>query len=251
MRLENIVWGARDPHRLGNFWAAAVGAEVTADDAEGVEARLTLTGAGTGTATATGDGAFLDLCFQSVDRPSAAPPRLHPDLAGGQQQADVVQRLLALGARHADIGQGDVPWAVLADPEGNAFCVMQDRDVYVNTGPIAALALDSADPERDAEFWAAITGWHRVDDDDGLVTLRHPAGVGPLLELFPEPEPHRGPGTIHLDVRPSHDDPDPVSLIRRLGGRTLVWPGAEGRPWTVCADPSGNEFCVLSPVGAT
>ena len=37
-----------------------------------------------------------------------------------------------------DIGQGDVPWAVLADPEGNEFCVLEPREVYRDTGPVAA-----------------------------------------------------------------------------------------------------------------
>jgi predicted enzyme related to lactoylglutathione lyase len=234
MRLENIVWSARDPHRLATFWAAAVGAEITIDNADGVEAHLDV-----------GEEAFLDLCFQPVAEPSQAPQRLHLDLSGGDRQADVVDRLLGLGARPLDIGQGDVPWVVLGDPEGNAFCVMEDREVYRDTGPIAALPLDSADPERDAEFWAAITGWHRAEGN-APATLRHPAGVGPLLELCPEPEPKRGANVVHLDVRPGPDDPDAIALIERMGGRTLRWPGADRLPWTVCADPSGNEFCVLT-----
>jgi len=235
VRLENIVWSTPDPHRLGTFWAAAVGATVMADSADGFEARLTLSGQ-----------AFLDLCLQPVQHPADTPPRLHPDLAGGARQADVVGRLLDLGARRADIGQGDVPWVVLADPDGNAFCVMEDRGVYVDTGPIAALPLDSADPKRDTDFWAAMTGWIPGGGTDSS-TLRHPGGVGPLLVLCPEPEPWQGPGRIHLDVRPTGNDPDPVQLVRELGGRVLDWPGAEGKPWTVCADPSGNEFCVLAP----
>jgi hypothetical protein len=106
VRLENIVWDARDPHRLGRFWVAALGAEPITNEPDAVEARLRLT-----------DDAFLDLCFQRVASPSAAPARLHPDLAGGARQQEVVQRLLDLGAEHADIGQGAVPWTVLTDPE--------------------------------------------------------------------------------------------------------------------------------------
>jgi Glyoxalase-like domain len=167
VRLENIVWDARDPSRLGRFWAAALDAEPMTDDPEGFEARMTLSG-----------DAFLDLCFQRVAEPSSAPARLHLDLAGGARQRDVVERLLGLGATHADIGQGEVPWVVLADPEGNAFCVMEDREAYRGTGPIAALPLDSADPDRDAAFWAEITGWIPWDGIGGAVTLRHPSGSG-------------------------------------------------------------------------
>ena len=96
---------ARDPRRLGRFWAAALGAEPVTDEPDLVEARLHLA-----------DGVFLDLCFPRVAGPSAAPARLHPDLAGGARQREVVERLLDLGAEHADIGQGAVPWLVLGDP---------------------------------------------------------------------------------------------------------------------------------------
>ncbi|MGO1971871.1 MAG: VOC family protein [Propionibacteriaceae bacterium] len=238
MKLENIVWDARDPQRLGRFWAAALGAEVITDVDEGVEARLTF-----------GDEFFLDLCFPRVevgdDVPAAAvPQRLHLDLTGGAEQEPVVDRLLGLGAARADVGQGDVPWVVLADPEGNAFCVMEDRPAYrTGSGPIAALPLDSADPERDARFWAAVTGWVPAE---GVApqSLRHPSGRGPLLELCPEPEPRRGKSTLHLDVRVADDDHDPLGFVRDLGGSVLEQP-APGLPWTVCADPSGNEVCLL------
>jgi hypothetical protein len=70
-------------------------------------------------------------------------------LRGGGEQQAVVKRLLALGASRADIGQGQVPWVVLADPEGNPFCVMEERTAYADAGPLAALPLDVADPDRD------------------------------------------------------------------------------------------------------
>lgn len=231
MRLENVVWQAREPRRLGRFWADALGAGVLTDDDDLFEARLTL-----------GPDLFLDLCLERVGTPSAAPQRLHLDLAGGERQDEVVARLLNLGARHADIGQGDVPWVVLADPEDNAFCVMEDRPVYrEGSGPVAALPLDSADPDRDATFWAALTGWVPTPDDPHA--LRHPSGLGPLLELCPEPQPRRGPSVLHLDVRPDAGD-DPLALLRDHGGRVLPQP-ASGLSWTVCADPSGNEVCLL------
>lgn len=228
------MWDARDPRRLGRFWAAAVGAEVITDEAEGVEARLTLA-----------DDVFLDLCFPHVASPSSSPARLHPDLAGGARQEEVVQRLLDLGAEPADIGQGAVPWTVLADLEGNAFCVMEDREAYRDTGPIAALPLDSADPDRDAAFWAEITGWAPAAGTPGVRTLRHPAGVGPLLELCPEPEPKRGKNRLHLDVRREAGDDDIAERVVAWGATPLSDPS--DHPWLVFADPSGNEFCILRP----
>jgi hypothetical protein len=232
MHLENVVRDACDPRRLGRFWADALGAEPMTDEPDGFEARLALSG-----------DAFLDLCFQRVAAPSPAPARLHLDLAGGARQRDVVERLLGLGAASADIGQGEVPWVVLADPEGNPFCVMEDRAVYRGTGPIAALPLDSADPDRDAAFWAGITGWVPWEGMAGAATLRHPAGVGPLLELCSEPEPKRGKNPMHLDVRADPGDADPSARLADMGARRLSRPGE--LPWTVFQDPSGNEFCVL------
>ena len=130
MYLENLVFDAVDPQRLGRFWEAVVGGERLTDEPEGFETRLTIEG-----------GPVLDLCFQRVPEPPPGSPRLHLDLLGGARQTQEVERLLGLGARHLDIGQRDVPWVVLADPEGNPCCVMEDRAAYAGTGPIAALPL--------------------------------------------------------------------------------------------------------------
>ena len=202
MHLENIVWDAREPGRLRQFWAAALGADPIPDDDDCSRLHL-------------GGGAFLDLCFQPVPDAPTDPTRLHLDLLGGSRQAAVVDELLALGATHADIGQGDVPWVVLADPD------------------------------RDAAFWAALTGWVPAEGTPGVRTLRHPTGVGPLLELCPEPAPHAGKNRLHLDVRRSSADDTPEDQLVALGARRLD--GAAGLPWVVYADPSGNEFCVLEP----
>jgi Glyoxalase-like domain len=71
------------------------------------------------------------LVFVTVPEEKTVKNRLHIDLAppaDGDQQAEV-RRLEALGARRADVGQGpDVSWVVMADPEGNEFCVLTARD---------------------------------------------------------------------------------------------------------------------------
>ncbi|HEX6075234.1 MAG TPA: VOC family protein [Micromonosporaceae bacterium] len=54
--------------------------------------------------------------------------RLHLDVnPTDREQDEEVRRLLDLGARHADVGQGDASWVVFADPEGNEFCVLANR----------------------------------------------------------------------------------------------------------------------------
>ena len=235
MYLENLVYDALDPRGVGRFWEAVVGGEQLTDEPEGYETRLAIEG-----------GPVLDLCFQRVDDPASAPPRLHLDLLGGARQGEEVERLLALGAQHLDVGQGEVPWVVLADPEGNPCCVMEERAAYADTGPIAALPLDSADPDRDAGFWSWLTGWIEVDGPAPR-SLRHPSLRGPLLELCPEPAPKgAAKNRLHLDVRlePGVDPDDVEAAITERGGSRLrtTWGDL---PWRSYLDPSGNEFCVL------
>lgn len=236
MYLENLVFDAVEPQRLGGFWEAVVGGERLTDAPDIVETRLTIEG-----------GPVLDLCFPQVAEPSSQPPRLHLDLLGGARQGAEVDRLIGLGATHLDIGQGEVPWVVLADPEGNPCCVMEERAAYTDTGPIAALPLDSADPDRDAEFWSWLTGWI---DAPGVAprTLRHPSLRGPLLELCHEPAPKAAAAKnqLHLDVRlEAGEDPDEAAAgITERGGHELH-PDWGDLPWRIYADPSGNELCVL------
>jgi hypothetical protein len=135
---------------------------------------------------------------------------------------------------------------VLADPEGNRCCVMEERAAYTRTGPVAALPLDSADPGRDADFWSWLTGW---TDVPGVAprSLRDPSRRGPLLELCDELVPKGSmKNRLHLDIRlEPGDDPDAVAAgIAERGGRELH-PDWGPLPWRLYADPSGNDFCVL------
>lgn len=235
MRLENIAVDAVNPVRVAEFWEAALGAERQYTSLDLLETRLTVP-----------DGPWFDICIQQVPTPPADPLRLHLDLLGGERQEETVERLLSLGASHLHIGQGEVPWVVLADPEGLPFCVMEERSEYSHTGPIAALPLDSEDPDRDADFWAWLTGW--VDVDSSIPrALRHPSLRGPLLELCHEYETKgEAKNRVHLDVRPeADDDPDAVVAgILERGGRELGHEWGD-LPWQVFLDPSGNEFCLL------
>jgi hypothetical protein len=236
MFLENVVTDALDPRRLGRFWEAVVGGERLTDVPEGYETRLTVPG-----------GPVLDLCFQRVPELPAAPSRLHLDLGGPGQDAEV-QRLLGLGARPLDVGRGDVPWVLLADPEGSPCRVLAERAAYVDTGPIAAFRLDSADPGRDAAFWSWLTGWTPLaSGPDAPTALRHPSARGPLLELSPEPAAKgAAKNRMHLDVRLEAGEraDDVETAIVERGGRRLRTDWGD-LPWRSYTDPSGNEFCVL------
>ena len=68
------------------------------------------------------------LTFARVPERKTIKNRLHLDVSpADREQDEEVRRLLDLGARHADVGQGDESWVVLVDPEGNEFCVLADR----------------------------------------------------------------------------------------------------------------------------
>jgi catechol 2,3-dioxygenase-like lactoylglutathione lyase family enzyme len=244
-RLVHMVIDANDPQKLARFWAAALGwvveEEEGADEADVWPAGYEYP-----------DPVALPIVFVPVPEPKAAKNRVHLDLASrsSEHQASLVERVRDLGARPLDIGQGGVPWVVLADPEGNEFCVLEPRDVYRDTGPVAAVVVDSVDPPALAGFWELASGWVRArTEGDDLVAFRSPRGVGPYLELLRVPEAKTVKNRVHLDVAPDKDE-DQAAAARQLRGAGAVpadvRQGADVS-WVVLADPDGNEFCVLTP----
>ena len=241
-RLVHLVVDAAEPARLARFWASALRWEVAAEESDEVD----VWPAG----FSYPDPAALPLVFVPVPEPKAGKNRVHLDLAteSPAHQAAEVRRLLALGAVPADIGQGDVPWTVLADPEGNEFCVLDPRPAYRDTGPVAAVVADCADPAAMAGFWALATGWAPARSTASGPSLRSPEGFGPYLELLPSADAKTGKNRIHLDVAPYQDE-DHAAAVRALteAGAVTLDIGQGDVPWTVLADPEGSEFCVLSP----
>src|SRR5215468_8934770 len=124
---------ARDDSAVGRFWAEALGWGV--DSEEPGVTNVEPVG------FAYPDPTAICIDVLAVPEPKTVKNRVHIDLAttSAAHQADLIARLQDLGATPADVGQGDVPWTVLADPEGNEFCVLEPRPVYRDTGPIAAV----------------------------------------------------------------------------------------------------------------
>jgi predicted enzyme related to lactoylglutathione lyase len=111
-RIASLVVDAADAERLGQFWADVLGWQIIKRGGYGV--------------TIAGAGGALEIDFRTVpDGPKAAKNRLHLDIKPlNRGQSDELDRLLALGARRVDVGQRpEVSWYVLADPEGNEFCL--------------------------------------------------------------------------------------------------------------------------------
>lgn len=115
LRIQCLAVDCADPARLAQFWQQALGWRRTYQDADEVVLEPA--------AGSPEDGVAPDLIFLRVPEGKAGKNRLHLDLRPDDQFAEVA-RLESLGARRADIGQVDVRWVVLADPEGNEFCVL-------------------------------------------------------------------------------------------------------------------------------
>lgn len=117
-RITEIVIDCRDADRVARFWSDALGWAVQEDG----EYRWM-------SATGTDEDGSLALVFQPVPEPKLHKNRMHMDLSPqGCDQREEVERLLGLGATKADVGQtGEESWVVLADPEGNEFCVLRGR----------------------------------------------------------------------------------------------------------------------------
>jgi predicted enzyme related to lactoylglutathione lyase len=243
-RLVHVVVDANDPAALARFWADALGwviGDVADDEIDVWPEGFNYP-----------DSSALPLVFVPVPEAKTGKNRVHLDLAttSAAHQAALVTRLRDLGATPAAIGQGDgVPWTVLADPEGSEFCVLEPRDLYLDTGPVAAVLTDCAEPAALARFWAEAAGWRVERQDDGITGLRAPEGAGPYLEFLRDPGRKTVKNRIHPDLAPYLGD-DPAAEVARLrrAGATPADVGQRGDlPWTVLADPEGNEFCVLSP----
>jgi catechol 2,3-dioxygenase-like lactoylglutathione lyase family enzyme len=122
-RITEIAVDCTDPEALARFWTAALGYEVGQTE-DGYVELVPPEGAGPAVPT---------IGLLRVPEPKAVKNRLHLDVSATDRTRDEeVERLLALGATRADVGQGPldsggVTWVVLADPEGNEFCVLRTR----------------------------------------------------------------------------------------------------------------------------
>jgi predicted enzyme related to lactoylglutathione lyase len=242
-RLDEIVLDSSDPARTARWWARALGwtHEVTCVDEAVVAPPDGLPG--------------VPIVVGGVPDAAAGGARCHLDLASASatDQHDTVQRLVAAGARPVDVGQGDVPWVVLADPDGMTFCVLEPREAYARAGALAAVVLDALDPVALGRFWASATGWGVASAGDGVVALRPPGtDAGPALELVAtrERKPDGVKNRVHVDVAPLDGPAARDAEVERLLGlgarRVDLGQDADERTtWTVLTDPEGNEFCVL------
>jgi hypothetical protein len=113
---EQTIVDARDPGALGRWWQQALGWVVVNEDPDEFEIRPAA-------------DRVPGLLFVPVSNRKSMKNRLHLDFRPDDRDVEV-DRLLSLGARRVDVGQGEQSWVVLADPEGNEFCVLGSRSSH-------------------------------------------------------------------------------------------------------------------------
>ncbi|MFJ9634704.1 VOC family protein [Streptomyces sp. NPDC101175] len=232
-RLFAISFDAHEPERLAHFWSGVLGQERANDSYDGV-------------ALLSGNDAGYRLCFRPSQAQKAAQNRLHFDLTSSslQDQQEIVARALDLGAQHADVGQGpDASHVVLADPEGNEFCVIEPGNNFLaGCGLIGALACDGS--QAVGYFWNEALGWPLVWDQDQETAIQSPNGGTKITWGGPPLMPDPGKD-LHLELAPDGDQQTEVERLLSLGAKHLD--PTHGKDGTMLlADPDGNTFRVLS-----
>ncbi len=222
MAVKDWCLDARDPERVGRFWAEALGLEWRWHSRPGV--------------VFVGRGDEVTLWINQVDHDKVVKDRVHPDL-----HVPDVDRLLALGATVHSEQDG---FTVLADPEGHEMCAFPPP-VGAPSGPPATIFAWCTDSERPAEiaaWWAARTGARIGPGPDGTPRYLHDVpGLGDLIWKFvPVTDERVVENRVHWDV-----EGDWAAL--EAAGATVVRPHDGDIHWTVMHDPDANIFCAFVP----
>jgi len=231
-KLASLTWDSADPARLARFWAAVLEWRVADDEV----------------VAAPTDGTSFTLMFRPTVEKPVGRNRMHLDLSSQslEDQRATVARCVDLGARELDIGQGpDARHVVLADPDGNAFCVLEPGNNFVsNASRFGSITCDGT---RDVGvFWSKALDWPLVWDQNEETAIKDPDGAGQLITWGGPPIPEKlGKNRLHLDVTPGADSDLATEVERLLSlGARRIDIGQGDVAWVVLADPDDNEFCV-------
>ena len=216
-----LCFDANDPLRLAPFWAGVLGWEMADDSDDGI-------------ALLPSDDTGFRIRFLSTQEQKV-----------GQQ---TVATSLELGARHIDIGQRpEEDHVVLADPEGNEFCVIEPGNTFLaDCGFVGALSCDGS--QEVGYFWSEALAWPLVWDQDQETAIRSPRGGPKITWGGPPVMPKTGKNRLHFDLAPPVDGDRQAEVNRLVSlGATRVDIGQDEVARVQMADPDGNEFCVLTP----
>ena len=233
-QLEAVGFGAMDPVRLARFWAGVLGWEMADGPSDGI-------------ALLPSDDTGFEIRFLPTQAQKTGRNQMHFDLTStsleGQQLT--VARSLELGAQHIDVGQrpedGQV---VLADPEGNEFCVIEPGNNFLaDCGFLGAVNCDGS--QQVGYFWSEALGWPLVWDQDQETAIRSPHGGPKITWGGPPVAPKTGQNRLQFHLAPPVHGDHQAEVDRLVSlGATRV-DSQEEVSWVLMADPDGNEFCVL------
>jgi predicted enzyme related to lactoylglutathione lyase len=235
-RLFALCIGAGRPLRLAEFWSGVLGWEMVDDPVDGV-------------ALLPRDDTGFRIRFVPNQESRTGPNLMHFELTSAslEEQQQTVDRALGLGAQHLDVGQlPEEGHVVLADPEGNEFCVIEPGNTFLaDCGFLGALSCDGS--QKVGYFWSAVLGWPLVWDQDQETAIRSPHGGPKVTWGGPPLNPKIGPNRVYFDLAPPVGSDRQTEVDRLLGlGATRIGDDSEvGR--IVLADPDGNRFGVLTP----
>jgi catechol 2,3-dioxygenase-like lactoylglutathione lyase family enzyme len=235
--LHALSFDANDPFGLARFWAGVLGWELVDEPEDGF-------------ALLPSDDTGFRIEFFPTQEPKVGPNQMHFDLTSKslEDQQQTVARSLGLGARHIDVGQlPEEGHIVLADPEGNEFCVVEPGNNFLaDCGFIGAVSCDGS--REVGYFWSAALGWPLVWDQDKETAIRSPHGGPKITWGGPPLMPKTGKSRLHFDLAPPVDADQQAEVDRLLSlGATHIDIGQGAVSWVVMADPDGHEFCVLTP----
>ena len=228
-RLLALTIDAHDLARLASFWAGVLGRVVVGD----------LRGALVpGSDTQVG----LRFMLSGAEKVGLNRVHLHLTSSSSTSQQDIVAAALELGAAHIDVGQlPEDGHVVLADPEGNEFCVIEPGNSYLaGCGFLGELACDGT--RQVGLFWAEALDWPLVWDEDEQTAVQSPYGGTKVAWGGPPVGPKHGRNRQRFDLALA--DGDLAAEIDRLValGATQLGSAADGAIELV--DPDGNEFCL-------
>ncbi|MDG4798123.1 VOC family protein [Micromonospora sp. WMMD1082] len=227
-RLLTVTFDAHDPARLARFWAGMLGRQIIEE---------------AGAALLPGDDTQPGLRFVASRAERVAPNHLHLHLTSTSlaDQQHTVARARELGGDHLDIGQRpEEGHIVLADPEGNAFCVIEPGNAYLaGCGFFGEVACDGT--REVGLFWSAALGWPLVWDQNEETAIQSPHGGTKVAWGGPPVAPKEARNGQRFDLTLAGSQRAEVDRLVSLGA-TRLGAGADGT--IVLADPDGTEFHV-------
>jgi predicted enzyme related to lactoylglutathione lyase len=236
IQLFALCFDASRPLRLAEFWSGVLGWDLADDPHDDV-------------ALLPDDDTGFRIRFLPSREAKIEQNRMHFDLTSAslEDQQQTVIRALELGARHTDVGQRpEEGHVVLADPEGNEFCVIEPGNAFLaDCGFIGALACDGT--QEVGYFWSKALEWPLVWDQDRETAIRSPHGGPKITWGGPPLMPRTVKNRLQFDLAPAIDGDQQAEIERLISlGATRIDAVRHQVGWVVLADPDGNQFRVLA-----